>query len=390
MTAGVLAQTGAQQAAAASAGIRSTVWLLDDDSLAMWQDCEKRFSVTPYQSASFAHAWLAAHDVTLRQHLRLLSVHDRQGQIIMILPFLLDRFAMWRVAKPIAGNHCNFMAPLFDARACADLGAADLRCALIDGLFKAGADLAYLPHVPAAWLGHTNPLVLLDHRASANPARQAQLSADVPATLKLLRSKDSMRKLAAKKRKLAVKGQILSGRADLLEEKLRLLSAYRSLKDRWSQQRRITNEFSDQSAVKFYHALAPDPDFLLWFLRLDDEVIGVAGGLRRGHHFSMMIISSEQDAFAACSPGDILVQSIICDLCVAGYTSVDFGTGDAEYKRRWLPEALTLLDVIHPLTFGGQIAGILLGMSQMAKSFVKARPRLTRFMHGVSFRQSPV
>lgn len=351
----------------------------------MWQDCEQRLVATPYQTTSFAVAWLSGQPACVREKVRLITVLDPQGGIVLLLPIILRRLGLWQVAQPIAGSHANFMAPLFDAHACASLGTARISAALDDGLFKAGADLAILPHVPASWCGQANPLGGLTDRVSVNPARQAALSSDVSATLHALRSKDSLRKLAGKRRKLAARGNVHIGRAGNREEMLDMLSAYRALKDRWSAQRRINNEFADATVDDFYRTLAGDPHFILWYIKVDDQVIGVSAGLQREHHFSMTIISSEQDLFAAYSPGDILVDFIMRDLCAAGCSSVDFGTGDAEYKRRWLPAPVELRDVIHPLTFSGQSASAVLTAAHTVKAFIKARPQLTSLAHRLAF-----
>ncbi len=388
MTAGVVDQKIIHAAASSAAGLRAAVSLFDDHGKAMWQDCEQRLVATPYQTTSFAFPWLSSQSARAREKVRLITVHDVQGRIILLLPIILRKLGIWQVAQPIAGSHANFMAPLFDAQACTSLGAAQISAALDDGLFKAGADLAILPHVPAAWCGRANPLGGLTDRVSVNLARQAMLSTDVSATLHSLRSKDSLRKIAGKRRKLAAQGNLQIGRAANRDEKLDLLSAYRTLKDSWSAQRRINNEFGDAAVDSFYRILASDPHFVLWYIKVDDHVIGVSAGFQRARHFSMMIISSEQDLFAAYSPGDILVDFIMCDLCAAGFSSVDFGTGDAEYKRRWLPAPVELRDVIHPLTFSGQIAGAGLAAAHTVKAFIKARPQLTSLAHRLAFATS--
>lgn len=388
MAAVVVEQKSIHATASPETGLRAFVSLFDDHGMAMWRDCERRLVGTPYQTTSFALAWLSSQGARARDKVRLVSLHDAQGRIILLLPVILHRLGIWQVARAIAGSHANFMAPLFDAQACAGLRGAQVSTALDEGLFKTGADLVVLPHLPAAWCGQANPLAALTGRASVNLAREALLTGDASATLQSLRSRDSLRKLAGKRRKLALKGHVHIGRASTREETLALLSAYRGLKERWSAQRQINNEFADAAVDRFYRALASDPCFVLWFIKVDDQVIGVSAGLQRDHHFSMMIISSEQDLFAAYSPGDILVDFIIRDLCAAGFSSVDFGTGDAEYKRRWLPAPVELRDVIHPLTFGGQLAGGVVGTAHTLKAVIKARPRLASLAHRLAFATS--
>ena len=180
-------------------------------------------------------------------------------------------------------------------------------------------------------------------------------------------------------------GAVETRLARSVEEKQTLLGDYRRLKDQWSAQRHIANEFSVDRTQAFYAALVLDDSFSMWVVKLGDEVLAMAGGFHDCSHFSLMIIASEQDRYAAFSPGDLLVEQIISDLPAMGVRTVDFGTGEAEYKRRWLPHEMPLADILHAVTFAGQAGVATISTMLTMKALVKSRPQLAALVHRLRF-----
>lgn len=336
-----------------------------------------------YQSAPFVDAFLKAEFGAGTP--RLLTINGAGGQPILAWPFIVDSLGPWRVARTLGGGHANFSLPPFDADACAALGGATLRAVLETAIHRAGCDLLMLPHAPLQWDGRPNPFLCLDRRASVNSARFAVLEADGKSSLRALRGKESLRKLSAKRKKLAAMGAVETRLARSVEEKQTLLGDYRRLKDRWSAQRHIANEFSVDRTQAFYAALVLDDSFSMWVVKLGDEVLAMAGGFHDRSHFSLMIIASEQDRYAAFSPGDLLVEQIISDLPAMGVRTVDFGTGEAEYKRRWLPHEMPLADILHAVTFAGQAGVAAISAMLTMKALVKSRPHLAALVHRLRF-----
>ena len=368
------------------AAVSAAVVPLAGDGVALWMASEQLLVGSPYQSFVFSRAYLQACASDTPSNVHVLALYDQTQRPILTLPFICQAFGPFRIARPIGGAHANFVVPFFDPAPCAKLEPTDIRSACKKALSTIGIDVLLLPHAPSAWLAHTSPLIALDHRPSVNLAHKGTLQPDPARALRALRSKESLRKISAKKKKLANLGTLQSSRAQSVAEKKDLIQAYRRLKEAWSQQRQIQNEFISDQILGFYLLLANEACFDMWSVRLNDEVIAVCGGFAGKNYFSLAIISSEQDRFAALSPGDILVEGVLSDLAVRGFTGFDFGTGDAEYKRRWMPDDLPMIDIVHAISLPGQVAALVLSAGLSLKSMVKAQPRLAALAKRLTYR----
>lgn len=358
----------------------ASVTVLDALAYDLWDRAQNEMVGSPYQSPAFAEAYLSAESTDYKYSCSLLAVYDSTSQPILIWPFHLRLVGPWRVACSIGRNHANFSLPLFDPSAHERYLPSQLRRAVEDAAFAADIDLIYMPHAPAHWMGHANPLLDLENRLSINTARQAILTRDARSMLRTLRGKDSLKRMASKRRKLSELGTLTMRRAHNGADKRSLLADYRRLKDQWSASRLIRNEFSDRKTTVFYESLVDCSNFNVWIIAIDGEVIGLCGGLLRDNHFSLAIIASEQKRFASYTTGDILIEFVITELCNMGVASVDFGTGDAEYKRRWLPLSLPLVDIVHPVTVAGQVGAAAIIAGHKLKAAVKSRPHLSKLV----------
>lgn len=368
-----------------ASALRCDIALIEASGSTTWHPHENGLIASPYQRRIFTENFLKSIAGERDGQAFLLSVAGQDGKPLLLWPFLQEKRASWRIARPIGGAHANFNLPLFDAAGCAEVGAARLKAVLDQAFFEAGCDFIFIPHAPLAWLDEPNPFLCWQHQPSVNQARSAKLGADGPSSLKALRSKTSLRNLAAKKRKLSGLGALRFMRIAPGQESLKVLRSYRHLKDRWSQLRHISNEFAEDGVGRFYERMAVAGSLLLWAVELDDEIIAIAGGYLDNGHFSLAIIASEQERLAAHSPGDLVIEQVIGDLPGLGARTVDFGTGDVEYKRRWLPIDMPLADILSPVTFAGQVGVSLARAGLGVKAFVKSRADLAHLLHKARF-----
>jgi CelD/BcsL family acetyltransferase involved in cellulose biosynthesis len=74
---------------------------------------------------------------------------------------------------------------------------------------------------------------------------------------------------------------------------------------------------------------------------------------------------------ARCSPGDLLLQSIIESACREGLTGFDLGIGEARYKDSWCNESVAMFDSIMPVSVKGRVYARYESLRLNAKRWIK-------------------
>jgi CelD/BcsL family acetyltransferase involved in cellulose biosynthesis len=72
----------------------------------------------------------------------------------------------------------------------------------------------------------------------------------------------------------------------------------------------------------------------LWFLRLDGRPIGFQYGLEHAGRY-LLLKPAYEEAFADCSPGQLLVEDVLRDCIARGLHEFDFLGPNMPWKRDW-------------------------------------------------------
>jgi len=256
------------------------------------------------------------------------------------------------------------------------------------------ADLLALKCLPESFGGERNLLTEGAHEPCGSVLFAGELQADFEALTKERRALSSQRKHRKQMRKLAALGDYSLEAIDdpaRLDEALDVFFAQKSERLAHSQ---IHNVFDERANELFTRRLAhaslkaEHPLLRLYALRVNDEIIAVAGGGMLGDRFSMAINSmSERPEHIACSPGRISITMVVEQLCAQGFSAFDMGVGENRYKHMWC-SPVPLLVVKRVLSPAGWL---LLGYARIRNALVagiKRSPAATRFARSALYHLS--
>jgi CelD/BcsL family acetyltransferase involved in cellulose biosynthesis len=217
------------------------------------------------------------------------------------------------------------------------------------------ADLIDFRKMPARIGQRHNPLALLPTRASAFNGNVVRTGDDYSAYMhKGL--KRVVRKELERSWRVFVRHE--AARFCVAREPLERASILTAVED---QQRRRMNylgksyELDRPEAADFYRRLVDaDPHgkfVIITALMAGEEAVAALVGLRSGHAFIMIRISTSTDpAWTNCSPGRLVIERTMAHLHELGVREFDFSIGNYDYKRRFGVEPSALVDLVQPLT----------------------------------------
>ena len=358
---------------------------------AAWEKLEETCPGSIYQTRRFLLPWLAAFAGPLGITPMLVVAHDAQGAPVAFLPFGVREQGPFRVAEFLGGKDSNANMGLFSPGF--DFSRDDLVSLLRAAAAKArlSPDIFRLANQPERWEDGPNPLDIFPHQASASFLHGARLTVDAAAFVKAHLSKDAAKKLRKKRQKLESMGAVAHVVARDETTARRILDAFFEQKLARFREKNIESVFETAEARAFMESAAlagledGAPALELQALTLDDRIIATyGGGVHRGR-LHLMVNSFDGDIeIARCSPGDLLLQSIIEAGCAAGLTSFDLGIGEARYKDSWCDESVAMFDSIMPVSAKGRIYAHFESLRLNAKRWVKqsdwAWPLLLRLL----------
>jgi len=95
---------------------------------------------------------------------------------------------------------------------------------------------------------------------------------------------------------------------------------------------------------------------LLTVLRSEpDEVVGALLGLVDDENYAMVRLAHAGKSWSHCSPGKLIIDQTMQHLHASGVTRFDFTTGDYTYKKGFLTESESLMDVSLGLSIDGRL-----------------------------------
>ncbi|MGJ0509295.1 MAG: GNAT family N-acetyltransferase [Methylocystis sp.] len=369
---------GEQHGLATGAAVRSIdVFTEMDAARADWLALSDATGVSPYQSFAFLSAWRDTIGRAGNVEPFIIVARDADGAPTALLPLcVIDRSI--RIALFLGGRESNFNLPLLRPDAGHD--SESLRDLLVQAarLTPAGPDLYYLRNQPLRFEGVDNPLAFRNAHPSASFGYGATLPAKADA-LAARFSKETRKKLRRKEQRLAELGALTyehrvkgAHGAEIVDALLRQKAARFDL----------GGEFARLNVSGLLNQLrerAEDGGVELHALRMGERIVATYAGVVRGGRFSAMLNSFEQDdRFARCSPGELLLHALMRDLVARGMTHFDLGAGEARYKSRVCDETIALCDATLPVSARGAVVAPLLSAYLRLKRRVKQTPALAK------------
>jgi CelD/BcsL family acetyltransferase involved in cellulose biosynthesis len=355
-----------------------------DGALPAWSELEKICPGSAYQTRGWLRAWMDTIGRACDAQPMLIVAHNRDRLPVAFLPFATISHDRLRIAGFLGGRDSNANLGLF--RPGVRFSEGDLQ-----SLFRAAAvkirprpDAFVLANQPEQWEGVDNPLAQLPRQPSPSFCHATTLSADFAAYVAGKLSTDSRKKLAKKRKRLEKDlGTVRHLVASDAEQAQTLLDAFFAQKLARFEQLGIESEFEHPSARAFLEQASfagletGEPPIELHGLIAGERIVATYGGSRHRQRFHAMFNSFDMAEDAArCSPGDLLLVSMLEQMSAQGVESFDLGVGEARYKQAWCERAEPLFDTIVPISAKGRAFALAEAARLRVKRHIKQNPYL--------------
>lgn len=350
----------------------------------IWRDLESQDAITtPYQRYDFIASWYRYVGRLSGTRPLVVAAYDQSGRPLLLWPFGRMACGPVRTLQFLGGKHANTNLGVWDREFAASATPADIH-AVVDRISAArfGIDLLALHRQPMSWDGLPNPLRFLPHQPAPSDSCRRDLGRSSEGRVSLEVSRGMRKQLRGKQGKLAELPGYRYFRAATPEEVDRLLAWFFPVKATHLAAQGLPNAFAEPGIEEFVRDIchrglaAGRPVAELHAIEGDGAPLAVFGGTGNGHRFSSMFNTYTPGPHSRYSPGLVLLTHIVADLGERGFTSLDLGAGDAEYKRGFCREPEPLFDTFVPLTGLGRPAAVLARSCGTLKRRIKRTPRL--------------
>jgi CelD/BcsL family acetyltransferase involved in cellulose biosynthesis len=333
--------------------------LVDNDASGMasrWDAFADGAAMTPFQSGRWLDSWYSTVGRNGGKPI-LLTVRDRLSQgLVVMLPLLSVRSGPLRVVRFADAGVSDYNAPVLGPDAPVDPAGAK---ALWKAIQRAigDADLVNFTKMPAQVEGRPNPLALLpDCGRCAVGTNVLSINGSWDDYLSQLDRK-VRKEIGRCWRVFSQRDGAIFRRVQDQTEAAQVLAAM-EVQQRMRHQRGSTPYLLDDPAIAaFYRSLVENGigsgEIILTALTYGDEVVSALLGLARPPTYIMIRISSAAGAWAACSPGRLVIVQTMRMLHQTHYTTFDFSIGDYPHKRRLGTEQRPLLELTAALSVRG-------------------------------------
>ena len=355
-----------------------------------WAELQKNGLSTPYQHLN----WVDARVTTLEKNVSKTTnylygiVRGADQRIVILFPLKIVTFFGVRFVTMLGGKHANYQMPVFEKVAFETLTPVIMEAILAQLAQnirqKFGTiDLFLFENQPQSWIGHTNPLALLNSEPSPSDAYGLVLEPDFNVTINNVMSKDTFKKLRKKLKNFEAMPDFKLIHAQTEDEVNVLLTAFFDQKRTRFAQLGIHNPFDTIEIQHFLTQLFMCGRLIvprtasLNGISVDGKIIAVIGGVISCDLFSGMITSFDTNpVYARNSPGQVLFLKMIELKITQGLKYFDFGVGEAVYKDIFAGYATPLYDSLIPITMKGRVACVLAQKQYALKRMIKRTPIL--------------
>jgi CelD/BcsL family acetyltransferase involved in cellulose biosynthesis len=360
---------------------RITLFNSLDAAEPVWRQLETAADsvMSPYQRFDFLAPW-QRHVGSRRGLLPLIAVgFDGSDNPVCLWPLGLNTTAGTRTARFLGGKHANFNGMIW-RRDLAEAATPDLFIPIFETLATV-ADALILINQPSQWDGLRNPLTLLPHSMSADPAYSGRLQPDYQALLHRRLDGLKRKKLRNRERALASYGAVTFRRAESTDDARNILKTFHQQKAQRMRELGVRNVFAAPGVAEFIAEAAcanfeDGATVEVYALTAGNEIVATCAGVTRRGHFSNMFNSITRTEMDRAGPGQLLLTRLIQTLCERGITTFDQGVGQEPYKELFCNEPEPLFDSFLPLTTAGRMIAGATRAAYAAKRTVKQTPAL--------------
>ncbi|WP_181702904.1 GNAT family N-acetyltransferase [Chthonobacter albigriseus] len=379
-----IAWTGVQRSEAEASAVVPRVVRSFESLEAPWREIEQQGHGGPFQRYDFYAAWM--NHVGRRKGAEpAIVVGERNGRIVYILPLVVVRSGLFRIARFAGDTHANYNTGLIRPCTVGSLTADDAAAAFAAvGAAIPGLDLLHLAGQPATIDGRKNPFVTAASARWAYTAYDIDLSEGFEALLGRHRGSKKRKRERQQARAFQAAGDFRFYRAGSAEEAHRILDCFAEQKAVRFAEQGIPNIFTEPGTMDFFHDVL-DRSFAGGPATLEAFALDVAGKTRAtfivapfGSDLFGLMNSIAVDELTSMSPGDYVNFNLLRDACDRGFRRFDFGIGDARYKRSWVDAEVLLMETLIPVSLWGRLPQLAVRARSVARNAIVARPALYR------------
>lgn len=349
-------------------------WAKLNQHLAL-QQADGVYAATLFQHGSWLQAWYDTLGAQPGVEPAPLEIRNAQtGQAIFGVPLVYRQVGNQSIVEFADGNLTDYNAPLV-VGGCDSASAAVSPNALHDLLLEtfSGVDQLRLVKMPRVLAGTPNPFVQLPG------ATDSGLGSNV---VRIEGSWSGYRKRLAKKVRKELERSFRVFQRDGRNARFRVI---RDPEEALSVLERMELMQADRMRELDLPFVLNEPEFAAFYRRLleldlhnghlvlsvlqsdPDELVSALLGIRDRNRYAMIRLAHAGSRWSHCSPGKLIIDRTMACLHKQGIREFDFTTGEYSYKKAFLPESDSLVDV----TFGVSITGRLSLLRQQVPEYAK-------------------
>jgi CelD/BcsL family acetyltransferase involved in cellulose biosynthesis len=356
-----------------------------DDAHAAWKQLETANALmTPYQRFEWVALW--HHHVTADYGMTPLIIvaRDSLGAPLFILPLMLRRAGLAKIAGFFGGRHANLNTGLWRHDVAASITADDLYDILKRVAADHGIDVYKLTAQPDQLNNAArNPMALLPRQPAPDDVYVVGFEGLSGAeALKVCLTGTMRSRLRTKERKLQALPGYRFFRAATVAEADRVFDAFIAQKASHFSGQGVTNVFDDEEVVAFLRSAYRQgldegrPVIELFALEGDGEIIAIFGGVNDGRRMSCMFNSYTNGPASRWSPGLILLTNLLSYCADCKLSCLDLGAGYSFYKTIFCKDFENVFDTMIGFTPVGHATALSLRFVRNAKRKFKSNPVL--------------
>ncbi|WP_108820314.1 GNAT family N-acetyltransferase [Pseudovibrio sp. Alg231-02] len=329
-----------------------------------WLVLEASGDGSAYHAYEWCKSW-AEHVAHSERATTLIVAGYIGAKLHVLLPLALHQCHLTKTARWLGEEIFNQNTGYWSQELLQAPQAHFLRPRLVAALKAWGVDLIHLGNMARRVGAYDNPLIRLDDTTSTNAIYPFELTSPAEEFVKAKRSKGARKKHRSKLSKLQSLGT-LSFTAEITKEgAAAAIDAMIRQRELRQAETGIPTAFALPNYQCFvreaFSNLSQDDSPskpVVYSLKLDDEIISTCLSLMSGKRVYCYCTSIINGELMRHSPGELLMQHVIEDMCNEGMEIFDFGLGEERFKLAWA-EPEHLKDWIEPLTFKGKLVAAL-------------------------------
>ncbi|SFK70991.1 Acetyltransferase involved in cellulose biosynthesis, CelD/BcsL family [Pseudovibrio ascidiaceicola] len=329
-----------------------------------WLILEALGDGSAYHAYEWCKSW-AKHVAHSERATTLIVAGYIDSKLHTLLPLALHQCHLAKTARWLGEEIFNQNTGYWSQELLQAPQAHFLRPRLVAALKAWGVDLIHLGNMACCVGDHDNPLIRLDDTTSTNAIYPFKLASPAEEFIKTKRSKGARKKHRSKLSKLQSLGTLSFTAETTKEGATTTVDAMIRQRELRQAETGIPTAFALPNYQSFvreaFTNLSQDDSPskpVIYSLKLDDEIISTCLSLKSGKRVYCYCTSIISGELMRNSPGELLMQHVIEDMCEEGMEVFDFGLGEERFKLAWA-EPEYLKDWIEPLTFKGKLAAAL-------------------------------